>query len=71
MRVFPPPVPDIVKVLVPVGVASDVVTVRILWAPDVGVSFLGLKDRVAPLGSPDTLRSTEELNPATEVNVTV
>ena len=59
--IFPPPLPVIVKLYEPAGVDEEVVIVR-FELPD-GVTDPGLKLALHPLGSPDTLRLTEELNP--------
>ena len=49
-----PEVPVIVTVLGPVGVAAEVLTVRIeLDAPLPGVRDAGLNEQVAPVGSPE------------------
>jgi hypothetical protein len=55
-RVNPPPVPVIVKLLVPVGVVLVVATVRV-DTPG-GKSVAGLKVPVAPVGKPAMLRDT-------------
>jgi hypothetical protein len=68
-RVFPPPVPNIVIVYVPVGVVEEVeiVTVEL----QVGLQLVGLKEQDAPAGRLEHENETGCLVPLTSVAVTV
>jgi hypothetical protein len=56
-------VPVIVKGYVPVGVAEVVATTSVDVPPD--VTALGVKDPLAPVGRPDTVRATDCAAPDT------
>lgn len=68
-----PLVPVTVRVEVPGAAEADTETVRVEAAelPEGGVTEVGLRVAVTPLGAPETERPTAELNPFKDVMVMV
>jgi hypothetical protein len=68
-RVFPPPVPNIVIVYVPVGVVEEVEIVAVEL--QVGLQLVGLKEHDAPVGRLEHENETDCVLPLINVAVTV
>jgi hypothetical protein len=69
VRVVPPEVPDTVMGNVPVAAPAPALKVRVELA--VGITEVGLKEAVTPLGRPEAPRLTEEPKPLMLVTVMV